>query len=296
MTTKIDANLLEHLPAETANLICTIMESVDFDGHFSANQYQELLASSELSDSDFKIALLPLAAARSHCPISNFHVGAIAEGNSGAVYFGANIEISQVQLSQTVHAEQSVISHAWMKGETGLKTITINHTPCGHCRQFMNELNQVEALSIQLPGRPSYSLQQLLPDSFGPKDLDIEARLMGNTQQAHQIDDLSPVVQAALGALNMSHAPYTQSYSGVALQVKSGEIYNGGYAENAAFNPSLPPLQVAINLLLLAGHALTDITNAALIENSQGSISNLGETQSTLEAINPDISLTYISL
>ncbi len=57
---------------------------------------------------------------------------------------------SGAQLGQTVHAEQSAISHAWMKGEEGLSDITINFSPCGHCRQFMNELTTAKELKVQL--------------------------------------------------------------------------------------------------------------------------------------------------
>lgn len=31
-------------------------------------------------------------------------------------------------MQQTVHAEQSAISHAWLRGEHALKAITVNYT------------------------------------------------------------------------------------------------------------------------------------------------------------------------
>ncbi|MFH0256648.1 cytidine deaminase [Vibrio rumoiensis] len=296
MTQPINPESVAHLPTELADRIVSQMQAADFSGHFSATVYQALLSQSGMTDTEFKLALLPIAATRAYCEISNFHVGAIAEGLSGNVYFGANIEIAGVQLNQTVHAEQSAISHAWMKGETGLKDITINYTPCGHCRQFMNELNGIEDLSIQLPERPAYRLAELLPESFGPKDLGIEARLMDNQLHRYQFDSDNAAINAAVKALNNSHAPYSNNHSGVALQTQSGSIYSGSYAENAAFNPSLPPLQVAINLLLLAGEDLTNIESAILAETANGTISHLAETQSTLEAINPDITIEYLSL
>ncbi|WP_086984396.1 cytidine deaminase [Vibrio aphrogenes] len=296
MTQHIHSEHLKNLPEALAAQLTSIMQSDEFTGYFSATQYQSLLSLSNMTDTEFKLALLPIAATRAYCGISNFHVGAIAEGSSGNVYFGANIEIPGVQLNQTVHAEQSAISHAWMHGEDGIKNITINHTPCGHCRQFMNELNNVDQLSIQLPNRPAYKLADLLPDSFGPKDLDISSRLMDSQRHEYQFttDDLAQI--KAIQALNQSHAPYTQNHSGVSLQTQAGDIFAGSYAENAAFNPSLPPLQVAINLLLLAGEKLEHITSAVLVENANGSMSHLAETQSTLEAINPDITLEYLSL
>ncbi|MCV5232898.1 cytidine deaminase, partial [Escherichia coli] len=81
------------------------------------------------------------------------------------------MEFFGVQLGQTVHAEQSAISHAWMKGERGVKDITINFSPCGHCRQFMNELSTANELKIQLPEREEKSLHEYLPEAFGPNDL-----------------------------------------------------------------------------------------------------------------------------
>lgn len=64
-------------------------------------------------------------------------------------------------MQQTVHAEQSAISHAWLRGETSLRAITVNYTPCGHCRQFMNELNSGLALRIHLPGREAHALSTI---------------------------------------------------------------------------------------------------------------------------------------
>ncbi|MGO2508201.1 MAG: cytidine deaminase [Vibrio hibernica] len=291
-----DAVHLESLHHNTQVKVIEYLNNPNFTGHFTDEQYQDLLNDSGLSDTELKLALLPLAASHSYCSISNFHVGAIAEGLSGAIYFGANLEFAGTQLGQTVHAEQSAISHAWMKGEAGIKNITINHTPCGHCRQFMNELTTANELSIQLPQRKAMSLNELLPESFGPADLNESGRLMDQSQQAITSPEDSPLMSAAVFALNMSHAPYSKNYSGVSIQVQDGSIFNGSYAENVAFNPSLPPLQVALNLLLLAGHSLDTITSACLAELSTGVISHLAETQSTLEAINPDITLDYVSL
>ncbi len=287
---------LSTFSSPVAERILSLSQAKEFHGHFSQADYQDLLALSGLSDSEFKLALLPLAASHSHSPLSHFCVGAIVEGLSGDIYFGANIEFSGTQLGQTVHAEQSAISHAWMCGENGIKNITINYTPCGHCRQFMNELNHADQFTIQLPNRPSHQLHDFLPDAFGPADLDKAERLMDNGKQNFSSDEAQSLIQAAIEALNFSHAPYTHNFSGVAILTQQGHIFTGSYAENAAFNPSLPPLQVAINRLLLAGQNLNDISEVALAEVSSGTISHLADTQSTLEEINPDIVVDYISL
>lgn len=273
-----------------------IFDEPDFKGVVTEAQFKTLQKASALDEQELKLALLPFAAAYSVAPISNFNVGAIVKGNSNTLYFGANLEFAGAQLGQTVHAEQSAISHAWMKGETGILDITINFSPCGHCRQFMNELSTADKLQVQLPERDEMSLQAYLPESFGPKDLGIESGLMSPVDHGFSSEESDELVSVALSALNKSHAPYTKDHSGIAIKAKSGEIVSGSYAENAAFNPSLPPLQVALVQLQMSGISFTNIEEVALAEMEQGSISHLADTQATLEAIDPDIPIRYVAI
>lgn len=106
---------------------------------------------------------------------------------SGTWYFGANMEFIGATMQQTVHAEQSAISHAWLSGEKALAAITVNYTPCGHCRQFMNELNSGLDLRIHLPGREAHALRDYLPDAFGPKDLEIKTLLMDEQDHGYAL-------------------------------------------------------------------------------------------------------------
>ncbi|KAA8678541.1 cytidine deaminase [Vibrio gigantis] len=287
---------LESAPTVIKALLSDIVLADNFDATLSPEQFASLLQASGLADDELRIALLPFAAAYSYAPLSDFYVGAIVRGLSGTLYFGANLEIAGAQLGQTVHAEQSAISHAWMKGEQGISDITINFSPCGHCRQFMNELTTAKELKVQLPQRDEMSLQEYLPDSFGPADLGVTTGLMTKLDHKYTTEETTPIVVEALAALNRSHAPYTKNLSGVSLQLTSGEVFTGAYAENAAFNPSLPPLQVALIQLKLAGFNFEEIESAALVEIGEGSISHLADTQSTLEAINPDIPVTYLAI
>lgn len=287
---------LSNAPEALSNQLAPIVLADDFDATLSVQQFEQLLSATGLSDKELRVALLPFAAAYSYAPISEFYVGAIVRGLSGRLYFGANMEFLGVQLGQTVHAEQSAISHAWMKGERGLKDITINFSPCGHCRQFMNELSTAKELKVQLPEREEKSLHEYLPEAFGPADLGITSGLMADVEHQFRCDDGDVLIQKAVDAMNMSHAPYTNNQSGLALELADGRIIQGAYAENAAFNPSLPPLQVALIQVLLAGETFDKITAAALVENSEGKISHLADTQSTLEALNPDIPLSFVNV
>lgn len=287
---------LSDLPTSITPALRAIVSHPDFDATVSAQQFQQLLELCDLSDSELRVALLPLAACYSFAAISQFHVGAIVRGLSGRLYFGANMEFCDTQLGQTIHAEQSAISHAWMKGETGIKDITINYSPCGHCRQFMNELTNADSLVIQLPKVAAQTLAQYLPQAFGPGDLGIKDALMSPQNHQTDITAQSDIAAQAIKAFSRSYAPYSHNYSGVALATQDGQIFNGSYAENAAFNPSLPPLQVALSQLILSGRLPDDIVRAALVEASNSKISHLSDTQTTLEAINPDIEFEYISI
>lgn len=210
------------------------------------------------------LSLLPHAASLAKPPISNFYVGAAARGLSGAVYIGANVEFAGEALSFTVHAEQSAIVNAWMSGEEGIDRIAVTAAPCGYCRQFMNELVTAQELTIELPNG-TFKLDELLPHAFGPRNLDVGGGLMQREQHALEIDDDDELATAALRAAQMSYAPYSKSYAGVALRSSDGTIVSGAYAENAAFNPSMSPLEVALSQLNLQGRGFDSITDAVLV-------------------------------
>ena len=109
---------------------------------------EQLCRDFELIPLKLAMHLLPIAASYSHTAISHFNVGAIAIGEQGDFYFGANQEFSNSAIQQTIHAEQSAISHAWLRNERRISDMVVNYTPCGHCRQFMNELHGAEKISI----------------------------------------------------------------------------------------------------------------------------------------------------
>jgi len=208
--------------------------------------------------------LLPEAAKLAKPPVSNFRVGCVSRGLSGALYFGTNLEFAGEALSFTVHAEQSSVTNAWMNGEEGIDLIAVNAAPCGYCRQFLNELITADRLIVAMP-KETRSLSELLPSAFGPRDLGIDGGLMQSAHHGLVIDEDDALAGEALRAANMSYAPYSKSYAGVALRTKGGSIFAGAYAENAAFNPSMSPLQVALSRLNLARESWDAIDDAVLV-------------------------------
>ena len=133
----------------------------------------------------------------------------------------------------------------------------------------MNELNSAEKLQIHLPHSQNNPLHQYLPDAFGPKNLNIQLHLLDQHDNQLSLNSNDPVISKALAMANQAHAPYSRSFHGVALQTQDQHIYHGSYAENAAFNPSLPAMQVALNYLILSGEAVENITRAVMVEKPQ---------------------------
>ena len=273
------------LPGTLQSALLPYFDAPDFPAMLKAEQVDAIKQRCGLDDDALAFALLPLAAACSLAPISQFYVGAIARGQSGNLYFGANMEFSGAPMQQTIHAEQCAVTHAWLRGESALASITVNYTPCGHCRQFMNELNSGTTLKIRLPGREPATLGDYLPDAFGPKDLNIATLLMDRVDHGFQLTLTDELEMAALAAANQSHAPYSNAHSGVALEAEDGTIYSGRYAENAAFNPSLPPLQAALILMNVSGGDCQKVVRAVLAEPDSAILTQWDATRATLAAL-----------
>jgi len=110
-----------------------------------------------------------------------------------------------------------------------------------------------------------------------------------------------PLTSAALAAACAAYAPYSCTYAGVGLRTADGTIYEGRYAENAAFNPSLSPLQGALIALALAGGSYVSIEAAVLVEacepasgHLQHSASQRASAAAVLAAVAPDVRLQYL--
>jgi cytidine deaminase len=258
------------------------------NGAIAAPVVAQFLRSSGMSIEQLMLALVPLAQKYAIPSISNFFVGAVALGASGSIYFGANYEFVGQALSFTVHGEQAATAHAIARGETGMQKLAVSAAPCGYCRQFLYELTTASTLQILLPNTPATLLTSLIPNAFGPGDLGVTAALMSPQSHGMTLSPIihDPVVKAALAAANASYAPYTFSYAGVALKTRDGGIFTGSVAENAAFNPSMSPLEAAIvNLVISGGKSYADIIEAVLVEATSSKASQSAATHAVLSAI-----------
>ena len=118
------------------------------------------------------------AQANAYAPYSRFKVGATLRTPSGALFSGCNVE--NAAYPQGSCAEAGAIAAMALAGERRIAEILVVGdgeglcTPCGGCRQRIREFADA-ATRIHVAGpegvRRSFSLGELLPESFGPDHL-----------------------------------------------------------------------------------------------------------------------------
>eukprot|EP01085_Mycamoeba_gemmipara_P003530 Mycagemm_TRINITY_DN9980_c0_g1::TRINITY_DN9980_c0_g1_i1::g.3530::m.3530 type:complete len:319 gc:universal TRINITY_DN9980_c0_g1_i1:1052-96(-) len=261
---------------------------------------------------DLYVDLVNIAKLFAVVPVSVFQVGVVGVTSSGNVYMGCNLEFGNLPLNFSVHAEQCLIAnllrHEEMKKET-LKLLIVNWPPCGHCRQFLSELPNSSTLQIRILDNggkgPQDSvtieeLPKLLPRWFLPKDLGVTGEYLLRPFQwtlPHNalVPTNDPMVAMGLVAVADSWAPFTNCRSAVVIQMKNGTLYTGSYMENAAYNPSLSPMQSALTSLALNRCAWSDISAVLLLE-LEGLISQEGVTRLLLDQIHHGINLRVFRL
>ncbi|HEX6502012.1 MAG TPA: cytidine deaminase [Terriglobales bacterium] len=287
---------LTSLSDKSQLLLAAFLRSPEFSGQIPLATVQQLAALEGKDVSNLMVALLSSARNYSRPPISNYRVGAVARGLSGSLYLGMNVEIPGHSLGFSVHGEQAALSSAYMHGERGVSAISVTAAPCGHCRQFMNEMSLNGDIEIIVEGKSPLKLSSLLPMSFGPKDLGMADGALPVRQTALALlqDSADELTHAALEAARHAYAPYSGSYSGVAIAAKGQRTFKGSYIENAAFNPSLSPLQIALVQLFLAGGDYSAIMRVVLVEMKDAKISQASVTKAVLSTVAPKVELQTV--
>jgi cytidine deaminase len=257
-----------------------------------ADEFARLRSETGLDAQTLLRASLVWARRWARAPLSNFEVGAAVLGESGCVYLGANIEFERLPLSQTIHAEQSAIAHAWSAGEAGLTLLATSAAPCGFCRQFMLELPEPRPLLLLGEQQPT-TLAALLPDAFGPTQLGRTPQLLRAGPHALKWIDTPthPLAAMALHAASRASAPYTGAVSGVAIETLDGRRYAGSAAESAAYNPTLAPMQAGLISAYHGGSRLDSIRTVVLVELEGAAISQLDLARAVLASVAPEATL-----
>ena len=125
---------------------------------------------------------------KAYAPYSHFQVGAALLAEDGTVFTGCNVENASYPVG--ICAERNAFSHAVCEGHTTFVALAIVGAPsekngsdlcapCGMCRQFIREFCRGD-FPVLLPKcgedgelleKNIYTLEELLPESFGPENL-----------------------------------------------------------------------------------------------------------------------------
>lgn len=123
---------------------------------------------------------------KAYAPYSKYMVGAAVLTNELRIYTGCNIE--NASYTPSICAERTALSKAVSEGWRKVKAIAVVGSPkgdtisqyvfpCGVCRQVLREFADVERFLIIVAKSETdykvYRLNELLPESFGPENLNI---------------------------------------------------------------------------------------------------------------------------
>lgn len=121
---------------------------------------------------------------KAYAPYSNYLVGAAVLTNDLRIYTGCNIE--NAAYTPSICAERTAVSKAVSEGCRKLKAIAIvggpkdgltdqYAFPCGVCRQVLREFADSNQFIVIVAKNENdyklYRLNELLPESFGPENL-----------------------------------------------------------------------------------------------------------------------------
>ena len=126
------------------------------------------------------------AAEQAYAPYSDYQVGAALLFDDGAIITGSNVENASYGLA--LCAETVAVARAMGEGRRGgLQAVAVVGpadkgdgspiTPCGRCRQVLNEIAQLggtdpEIFCVGNDEVRRVTLSELLPHAFGPAHLD----------------------------------------------------------------------------------------------------------------------------
>lgn len=139
---------------------------------------------------DIKLLITEALKARefSYSPYSEFQVGAALLTKDGQIFTGCNIESASYTPSNC--AERTAFFKAVSQGVRSFSAIAVVGgpkgakeldycTPCGVCRQVMMEFCDPKTFQVIVAKNSEeyqvFTLEEILPMGFGPKDLEKEA-------------------------------------------------------------------------------------------------------------------------
>ena len=113
-----------------------------------------------------------------YAPYSRFSVGAAVRDEHGQIHSGCNVENAAYPSGSC--AEEQAIGSMVAQGGRRIREIVIVGrsdapvTPCGACRQRIREFGdaqtQIHVVDLDRGLQRSYTIEELLPEAFGPEN------------------------------------------------------------------------------------------------------------------------------
>lgn len=227
--------------------------------------------------------------------VSGYKVSCVVE-SGGNYYDGINVEITP---QYNIHAEQTAIHNAIINGVTKIEKIYLQDSPCGHCRQFINEID--ENIEVYFKNN-ILKIKDLIPKSFGQEELlgkkEVPFLKFSNPIQnfVNPMDHINDIKDSIATFEHMSSfSPYTKSSCGVVI-VTDNNFFRGRYIEAAAFNMSVLPIMGAISQFFLSGSDLKEIREIILVENKNKPINHGKITKEILSYLELEDKLKIIQI
>ncbi|MBE1515665.1 cytidine deaminase [Nesterenkonia halotolerans] len=148
------------------------------DDDFLTGRIARIPAPDHDADWDRLTTQARIAMTHAYAPYSDYPVGAAALLEDGSIISGCNVENASYGLG--LCAECTMIGALQMNGGGKIVAFTcVNRegeyiTPCGRCRQLLHEFS-APTMHVRTAQGPT-TLEALLPESFGPRDLEATAR------------------------------------------------------------------------------------------------------------------------
>lgn len=106
-------------------------------------------------------------ASRAYAPYSNYAVGAVVRTNDGRELEGVNVENAAYPLGVCAEKSALVAAVAAGYGPGRIAAIGISASPCGGCRQWLQEFRIPEVSFRRDDGTiATYAADELLPDGW----------------------------------------------------------------------------------------------------------------------------------
>jgi cytidine deaminase len=113
------------------------------------------------------VASAEAVAARAYAPYSNYNVGAVVRTTDGREFEGVNVENAAYPLGVCAEKSALVAAVAAGYGPGQVAAMGINASPCGGCRQWLQEFRVPEVSFRRGDGSiATYRAEELLPDGW----------------------------------------------------------------------------------------------------------------------------------